>query len=244
MLTRRFKSFIAVFWTFFMILAPTSYTAGASHGTITAITDSEGLPLKSSYAVTVSAGDSEPLEELLWKMLRVYATVEGETETVTLYVDWDYNSMTANLDTPGEYTHTASILADGYTFADGVMQSLSIVVTVTEAEEKEPDVIQSFDSLVSRYAYAVAAGSDWQDFWDTQFADYRWEQSWPCYTAEGETLYADILWENPEPDMSRTGIVTVQGTAVLPENAVPAEGVTLPVVEVPVSIQSEPTLEC
>lgn len=132
MQTQRYKRIIAVFLTFLMILATTSYTAhaatmdtdtmaaqstgtvsggnstdttGTSLGTITAITDSDGLPIESSYAVTVSAGDSAPLDELLWKVLRVYATVEGKTETVTLNVDWDYNSLTANLDTPGEYTH-------------------------------------------------------------------------------------------------------------------------------------------
>lgn len=223
---------------------PDTDATEAAKGIITAITDSDGQPLESSYAVTVPAGESEALDELLWKLLRVQAIVEGETEAVTLYVDWDYNSLIAELDTPGEYTHTAAILADGYTFADGVLQSLTIVVTVTEAVEKEPAIIQSFDSLSNRYAYAVVAGSDWQEFWDTQFADYRWEQSWPCYTAEGESLYAHITWENPEPDMSRTGIVTVRGTAVLPENTVLAEGMELPIVEVPVSIQTEPTLDC
>lgn len=145
---------------------------------------------------------------------------------------------------PVKSSYAVTIPAENYQLSEGISQTITIEITVTEAVIPEPDVVSSFEDLSKRYAYAVARDSDWQEFWDARFDGGVWDSAWICYTESGEMLYADIQWENPEPDMSQTGKLTIRGTAVLPEHAVLAQGITLPVVEVPVSIQAEPRLEC
>ncbi|MBQ2726433.1 MAG: hypothetical protein IJF78_12075, partial [Clostridia bacterium] len=231
---------------------------------ITAITDENDDPIKACYELTVTTSDPSEFEVLLWNLIFLTATVDG-AEPVKLTLDaWDYELF--DLTTPGTYRQTVDIPADGYDFAEGVPRSITLSVTVTEAQQDaESRLITSFEDISHWFAYAVPVDCDWSGVdeyveytgWDYYFNDRfhpeKWEQFWPCETETGELLWLNVVWSDLQGDgnradvyVSRPGVVTVTGTPVLPEGMALAEGVELPTVQYPVSIQdpSNPDLNC
>ena len=199
------------------------------------------LNLGEIQAVTIYTGDPDPLFYKMLEMQYVQASAvssEGIEETLRLKVDWDLTNLSTDFSTPGEYSESAPILApEGYVFSEGMPTMITIPVIVVEPVIA-PDVIVSFDAAPGSYAYAIDQGSDWNAYFEQEFHDDRWTWSWPCQTESGDTLWAHIRWKNPHPDTNETGQILVSGSAVLPENTVLAEGVSLPSVQVPVSIQN------
>ena len=215
---------------------PAATDAPVAQGTIYALLDFGTIE-----AVTIYTGDPDPLFYKMLELQYVRASAispEGNEETLRLKVDWDLTNLSTDYSTPGEYSESALILApEGYIFSEGVPTSVTIPVIVEEPVIV-PDVIVSFDATPGSYAYAIDQRSDWDAYFEQEFHEDRWTWSWPCRTESGETLWAHIRWQNPHPDTSKTGQILVSGSAVLPENAVLADGVSLPSVQVPVSIQS------
>lgn len=224
---------------------PPLLAAAARRGMIVSIEDTETLRVLPP--VTVWADELEPLYRRMVELTRVQAravSAEGGEQTLELAVDWDYTAL--RFDGPGTYAVSAPILApEGYAFADGVLRTLTIPVIL--AAERETWAAASFDDLSGRFACAIARGSSWADFFAREFDSESWRNAWPCRAADGTELPpAHIVWADPAPDTAQTGVVTVRGTAVLPEGVVLAEGMALPEVEVPVSVQDpdRPELNC
>lgn len=200
-------------------------------------------------AVTVWEDDYDALFDTMLQYQYVQALAaapSGETEVLTLEVWWDPANLTTDFSTPGAYTETAPIIApEGYYFSDGVMQSVSIPVIVAETPP-EPTVITAVTDISSSFGYAIPQYSDWTQFFSSYFAEALWSFCVPCETADGETIYADIIWTDPVPDTAKTGMITVPGAIVLPEDTILSEGVVLPEINCPVSIQpaQKPALDC
>lgn len=224
---------------------PPLLAAAARRGMIVSIEDTETLRVLPP--VTVWADELEPLYRRMVELTRVRAravSAEGGEQTLELAVDWDYTAL--RFDGPGTYAVSAPILApEGYAFADGALRTLTIPVIL--AAERETWAAASFDDLSGRFACAIARGSSWADFFAREFDSESWRNAWPCRAADGTELSpAHIVWADPAPDTAQTGVVTVRGTAVLPEGVVLAEGMALPEVEAPVSVQDpdRPELNC
>ncbi|MBQ8401855.1 MAG: hypothetical protein IJX14_08000 [Clostridia bacterium] len=201
---------------------------------ITAVTDKNGTPVDSIQSVSITVGNGDPLYEIILDLRKVYAAVEGAAEPLELEVDWYNWMMSTTFDTPGTYTAEAEItLPDNYTLAAGIPSKVTVPYTVERA------VIVSFEDLSHQFAFAIAQNGDWQEF-----REYLSSRRCICQTMEGNTLEAEILWEDFLPDLSEPGLITVSGRVVQPDGTVLAEGVELPAAEVPVSVQAEPTLEC
>lgn len=235
------KKKIATIILTFIILFCFGIIKAKAQGVITEIKTSGGEPVLENYEITVPLGDTERLDMWLSGFIRIYATVDGQQKT--LYVDWDYTELTGGINQAGSYSCSANIIANGYTFGAGVSDKISVKINV---EDMTPDIktIVSFEDMRYRYAYPIEKGAEWQEFWNTNFHPERWESAWICYTDNGETEYGDIVWENPDADTSKEGVITVKGHMALPENTKLADGVTLPEIETFVSVQEEPTLNC
>ncbi len=118
------------------------------------------------------------------------------------------------------------------------------MVTETDTTSEQLTIV-SITDISYTMGYAIPAGTDWEEFFAAYFSDEVWLLSVPCETADGDTIYADVTWYDPEPNTSATGSISLTGTLVLPDNTTLAESARTFRVHCYVSIQAEgtPTLD-
>lgn len=212
---------------------------------ITAVQEAEEWAAREPVSIWMNAW--ETIYQVTSQLVFVHVEAvspEGEPLEDTFRVIWDLSFLEAEDLAPGEYMVQGKILAsDSYRFDDSVSPYVTFPVLVLEGDPP-PQVIVSLDDLSHRYAEAIPVGTDWADYFATYFSPKSWSSSIRCTTDTGVNLYGAIAWEDPMPDTSVPGLIEVVGQVILPENTVLAEGVALPTVTVPISIQEKPRLEC
>lgn len=217
----------------------------APQNVITAVKEAEEWASREPVNIWMNAWESiyQTTAQLVFVHVEALSP-DGQLLEDTFRVSWDLSFLEAENLTPGEYMVQGKILASSsYRFDDSVSPYVSFPILVLEGDPP-PQVIVSLDDLSHRYAEAIPVGTDWAQFFGRYFDAEDWTSSIACYTDSGSVLYGAIVWEDPMPDTSVPGIIEVVGQVMLPENTILAEGVTLPTVTVPISIQAEPRLEC
>ena len=217
----------------------------ASQNIITAVQEAEAWASREPVSLWMNAWETicQVTSQLVFVHVEAVSP-GGEPLEDTFRVAWDLSFLEAEDLAPGEYMVKGKILAsDSYRFADTVSPYVSFPILLLEGDPP-PQVIVSLDDLSHRYAEAIPVGTDWADYFSSYFSASSWTSSIRCTTDTGINLYGSIVWEDPTPDTSVPGVIEVVGQVILPENTVLAEGVTLPTVTVPISIQAEPRLEC
>lgn len=217
----------------------------ASQNVITAVQETEEWASREPVSLWMNAW--ETIYQVTSQLVFVHVEAvspNGEPLEDTFRVAWDLSFLESEDLEPGEYMVQGKILAsDSYRFDDSVSPYVSFPILLLEGDPP-PQVIVSLDDLSHRYAEAIPVGTDWADYFSSYFSASSWTSSIRCVTDTGINLYGSIVWEDPMPDTSVPGVIEVVGQVILPENTVLAEGVTLPIVTVPISIQAEPRLEC
>lgn len=206
---------------------------------ITAITDENDVSLDKLPVVSFPLGGEDLLYEKIMTLFTVLLVVEGEEYPLELDVSDNWISS-AVIDSVGHYTAVVDIpLPEDCILDEGVLAQIVIPYTV------EPVAVAFFEDIFNQYAYAFPLNGDWDTFFNDTFRDSDWE-IWLCTTQTGGEMYLDIVWDDPMPDVSQTGVVMVTGQPVLPDGVILAEGIELPTVQYPVSIQdpSNPDLNC
>ena len=217
----------------------------ASQNVITAVQEAEEWTSREPVSLWTNAW--ETIYQVTSQLVFVHVEAvspNGEPLEDTFRVAWDLSFLESEDLEPGEYMVQGKILAsDSYRFDDSVSPYVSFPILLLEGDPP-PQVIVSLDDLSHRYAEAIPVGTDWADYFSSYFSASSWTSSIRYVTDTGINLYGSIVWEDPTPDTSVPGVIEVVGQVILPENTVLAEGVTLPIVTVPISIQAEPRLEC
>lgn len=196
------------------------------------------LPLRS----TPSDDDMEAVYLLALQHSAVVATIRenGVSRQEFLSVDWDFSTI--NQTAQGDYAAIGHIvLPEGYAFAENVIQSLSIPIRV---ETQEAAVITSVENWYAYTgAYAILQRSSLDTLAETlQSSPDRLE----CYTADGHSYTATVEWDLSGIDVQTVGVYQAIGTISPPENTVFAEGLSLPTISMPISVQAagQPDINC
>lgn len=132
-------------------------------------------------------------------------------------------------------------LPEGYVLAEGVPGALYIPVTV---EDQSPEVITAVESWYPYTdAFALPLGSALEVLEEKFcFSPYTLQ----CETESGKTMTAAIEWDFSGVEFQTVGVYLAVGTVLLPENTVFGDGLVLPQITVPVSVQQQgrPELNC
>lgn len=207
----------------------------------------DGLPALPAVTLPVrqtgnSDDDLEPLYRLAVQHQSVTALVTAgeESRQEPLGVAWDFGGIDQTK--TGTYQAVGRIeLPEGYVFAEGVSGALYIPVTV---ENQSPEVITAVESWYPYTdAFALPLGSDSEILEEKfSFSPYTLQ----CETESGKTVTASIVWDFSGVDLQTVGVYPAVGTVLPPENTVFGDGLVLPQITVPVSVQQtgRPELNC
>ena len=196
------------------------------------------LPLRT----TPSDDDLEEIYQLALQYQTVCATVTTgeEIRQETFSVAWDFSAIDQT--TPGEYTATGRIeLPEGYSFGETVLQELQISVRV---EEMPPAVITSIEQWYPYTdAFAVQQGSETEAL-EALFAASPYYLE--CYAENGTSYTAVVEWDFSGIDLNTVGLYHAMGKLTAPENTAFAEGIAVPEISIPVSVQApgRPDINC
>lgn len=207
----------------------------------------DGLPALPAVTLPVrqtgnSDDDLEPLYRLAVQQQSVTALVTAgeESRQEPLGVAWDFGDIDQTK--TGTYQAVGRIeLPEGYVLAEGVPGALYIPVTV---EDQSPEVITAVESWYPYTdAFALPLGSDLEVLEEKFcFSPYTLQ----CETESGKTVTAAIEWDFSGVEFQTVGVYLAVGTVLLPENTVFGDGLVLPQITVPVSVQQQgrPELNC
>ena len=196
------------------------------------------LPLRT----TPSDDDLEDIYQLALRYQTVCATVTAgeEIRQETFSVAWDFSAIDQT--TPGEYTAAGRIeLPEGYSFGEAVLQELQISVRV---EEMPPAVITSIEQWYPyTNAFALPQGSEVEAL-EKLFAASPYYLE--CYAENGTSYTAVVEWDFSCIDLNTVGLYHATGRLTAPENTAFAEGIALPEISIPVSVQApgSPDINC
>ena len=189
-----------------------------------------------------SDDDLEPLYRLAVQHQSVTALVTAgeESRQEPLGVSWDFGGIDQTK--TGTYQAVGWIeLPEGYVLAEGVPGALYIPVTV---EDQSPEVITAVESWYPYTdAFALPLGSDLETLEEKfSFSPYTLQ----CETESGKTVTASIVWDFSGVDLQTVGVYPAVGTVLPPENTVFGDGLVLPEITVPISVQQpgRPELNC
>ena len=207
----------------------------------------DGLPALPAVTLPVqqtgnSDDDLEPLYRLAVQHQSVTALVTAgeESRQEPLGVAWDFGDIDQTK--TGTYQAVGRIeLPEGYVLAEGVPGALYIPVTV---EDQSPEVITAVESWYPYTdAFALPLGSALEVLEEKFcFSPYTLQ----CETESGKTVTAAIEWDFSGVEFQTVGVYLAVGTVLLPENTVFGDGLVLPQITVPVSVQQQgrPELNC
>ena len=207
----------------------------------------DGLPALPAVTLPVrqtgnSDDDLEPLYRLAVQHQSVTALVTAgeESRQEPLGVAWDFGDIDQTK--TGTYQAVGPIeLPEGYVLAEGVPGALYIPVTV---EDQSPEVITAVESWYPYTdAFALPLGSALEVLEEKFcFSPYTLQ----CETESGKTVTAAIEWDFSGVEFQTVGVYLAVGTVLLPENTVFGDGLVLPQITVPVSVQQQgrPELNC
>lgn len=196
------------------------------------------LPLRT----TPSDDDLEEIYQLALQYQTVCATVSAgeEIRQETFSVSWDFSAIDQT--TPGEYTAAGRIeLPEGYSFGETVLQELQISVRV---EEMPPAVITSIEQWYPYTdAFAVQQGSETEAL-EALFAASPYYLE--CYAENGTSYTAVVEWDFSGIDLNTVGLYHAMGKLTAPENTAFADGIAVPEISIPVSVQApgRPDINC
>ena len=207
----------------------------------------DGLPALPAVTLPVrQTGNSDDDLELLYRLAVQHQSVtalvtEGEeNRQEPLGVAWDFGDIDQTK--TGTYQAVGRIeLPEGYVLAEGVPGALYIPVTV---EDQSPEVITAVESWYPYTdAFALPLGSALEVLEEKFcFSPYTLQ----CETESGKTVTAAIEWDFSGVEFQTVGVYLAVGTVLLPENTVFGDGLVLPQITVPVSVQQQgrPELNC
>ena len=213
---------------------------------VTAIHNENELASLPTFTLPLRTSPSDDNMEEIYLLALKYQTIsaivtaDGESREEIFSVAWDFSPI--NQTVPGEYFAVGSIeLPACYAFGENVLQELRIPVLV---KEMPPAVITSVESWYPYTdAFAFLQGSKMETLEELfAFSPYYLE----CYAENGDSYTATVEWDFSGIDFSTVGLYYAKGTLSAPENTVFAEGLYLPEISIPISVQApeKPDINC
>lgn len=213
---------------------------------VTSIQNEDALSDLPSFTIplrTSPSGDNmENIYLLALEHRTVSATVtaDGESREEIFSVAWDFSSIDQTV--PGEYAAVGRIeLPAEYTFQHGVLQELKIPVLVKELPPAAITSVESWYPYTNAFAFLQGTSMDTlsEAF---SCSPYYLE----CYDENGDSYSAEVTWDFSGIDLNTVGLYSAKGSLVPPENTVFADGLSLPEISIPVSVQAfqKPDINC
>ena len=213
---------------------------------ITALPDQEELaslpsvllPLRSS----ASAGSLEKIYQIAIRYQTVDAVAVSEegSRRMALSVAWDFSDIDQT--TAGQYDAVGKILLpEDYVFDENVLQELRIHVLVKELPPAAVLSVAPWHPYTD--AFALPRGSS-LDVLEKMFSFSPYMLK--CYTDDGDSYVSTVEWDFSAVDPDTPGVYLVSGTLPAPEGTFFTDGLALPEISIPVSIQEagRPELNC
>lgn len=213
--------------------------------TVTGIENSEQLAnLLPFEMVRRSSQNTEPLFYHVYNngLLTVNATIEdneGNITNQTLPVSWscwDNSTTITNTTVCGEYIETGTIqLPDAsYTWSDGVLSELSLLVRVYDPIE--PVEIVALEEVWNEFstAFSLEQNSSMDDL----LASSPLQTTWPCYDAMGNEYLCPVIYNTDAVIEDTVGIYEITATFETPLNCRFSDSLTVPSYSMPVTVQA------
>ena len=213
--------------------------------TVTGIENSEQLAnLLPFEMVRRSSQNTEPLFYHVYNngLLTVNATIkdsEGNITNQTLPVSWscwDNSTTITNTTVCGEYIETGTIqLPDAsYTWGDGVLSELSLLVRVYDPTE--PVEIVALEEVWNEFstAFSLEQNSSMDDL----LASSPLQTTWPCYDAMGNEYLCPVIYNTDAVIEDTVGIYEITATFEAPLNCRFSDSLTVPSYSMPVTVQA------
>ena len=200
----------------------------------------DGLPALPAVTLPVrqtgnSDDDLEPLYRLAVQQQSVTALVTAgeESRQEPLGVAWDFGDIDQTK--TGTYQAVGRIeLPEGYVLVEGVPGALYIPVTVEDQSTEVNTAVESWYAYTD--AFALPLGSALEVLEEKFcFSPYTLQ----CETESGKTVTAAIEWDFSGVEFQTVGVYLAVGTVLLPEHTVFGDGLVLPQITVPVSVQQQ-----
>ena len=220
-------------------------TSSTTVYTVVGIEHSERLSNLAPFEmVRRSIQNTEPLFYHVYNnsLLNVNAIIEdseGTITTKTLTVSWscwDDSTTVTNTTVCGEYIETGTILLpdDSYTWGEGVMSELTLLVRVYDPSE--PVEIVALEEVRNEFdiAFSLEQNSSIEDFLITA----PLQTAWPCYDATGNEYLCPVIYNTEDVMEDTVGIYYITVTFEEPLNCRFSDNLIVPSYSIPVTVQA------